>query len=118
MKSQDINYMIKNTILRFMIHSLIVILFIAVDELDQYLDPCFGPPSSHLPEGALTDLLLSQEDYWQEQHQRLQQMCQMKPVLDSKPIAGEGFVPQTLFFFLGGGGGGGSAKKWVWELGW
>lgn len=57
-----------------------------MEELDEYLDPCYGTSASQLPEGALTDLLLCQDEHWQQQLQNLQQVVQLRPVLDSQPI--------------------------------
>ncbi|KAF2365646.1 Dynactin subunit p22 [Trinorchestia longiramus] len=57
-----------------------------LDELDSYLDPCYGTAATQLPVGALSDLLLSQSEYWQQHHQRLQQLTQLRPALDSQPI--------------------------------
>ncbi|XP_047735612.1 uncharacterized protein LOC108679201 isoform X2 [Hyalella azteca] len=60
-----------------------------LDELDEYLDPCYGTSASQLPVGTLSDVLLSQEQHWQQQHQRLQHLTQLRPVLNSQPIAGD-----------------------------
>ena len=59
-----------------------------MDELDEYMDPCYGIAESQLPNAALTDIVLSRSEECHQQHQRLLQLQQLRPVLDSQPIRG------------------------------